>query len=155
MMKANNQVSFDELIINLYKALIEKDNPSLVDALRKKYKAVFIDEFQDTDKLQYEIFKKAFGDNTILFYIGDPKQSIYAFRKADIFTYFKAYDDVHRRYEMNENYRSSKLLIDAMNHFFVPTENFDTFYFNNEQNQIKYIPVESPEKITKGDFKER
>jgi exodeoxyribonuclease V beta subunit len=152
MMKANNQVSFDELIINLYKALITKDNPSLVEALRKKYKAVFIDEFQDTDRLQYEIFKKAFGENTILFYIGDPKQSIYAFRKADIFTYFKAYDDVHHRYEMNENYRSSKSLIDAMNYFFVPTANFDTFYFNNEQNQIKYIPVESPGKNTKGDF---
>ena len=144
IMTANNQLSFDDLIGHLYKALVVKENPVLVKALRKKYKAVFIDEFQDTDKMQYEIFKKAFGAETILFYIGDPKQSIYSFRTADIFTYFNAYDDVQRRYEMNENYRSSSLLIDAMNDFFVPEENFDTFYFTGEENKINYIEVKSP-----------
>ncbi len=152
IMTANNQLSFDDLIGHLYKALVVKENPVLVKALRKKYKAVFIDEFQDTDKMQYEIFKKAFGAETILFYIGDPKQSIYSFRTADIFTYFNAYDDVQRRYEMNENYRSSSLLIDAMNDFFVPEENFDTFYFTGEENKINYIEVKSPEQNTKGNL---
>ena len=152
IMTANNQLSFDDLIGHLYKAIVLKENPVLVQALRKKYKAVFIDEFQDTDKMQYEIFKKAFGAETILFYIGDPKQSIYAFRTADIFTYFNAYDDVQRRYEMNENYRSSKSLIEAMNYFFVPEEDFDTFYFTGEENKINYIEVKSPEKNAKGDL---
>ena len=146
----NNQVSFDDLIANLHAALVKKDNPKLVHALQQKYKAVFIDEFQDTDRLQYEIFKKAFGTNTILFYIGDPKQSIYAWRKADISTYFKAYDDATNIYGMNENYRSSEAYIHAMNVFFQPEKNFDTFHYPPDTQSIIYIPVNSPKENTKG-----
>ena len=148
-----NQLSFDDLIVNLHRALSsEKDNTALVNALQKKYKAVFIDEFQDTDKLQYEIFQKAFGTNTILFYIGDPKQSIYAWRKADIFTYFKAYKDVDTIYEMNVNYRSTKSMIEAMNQFFLPKEDFDTFFFEKEADQIVYKRVDAPENKTSGEL---
>ena len=146
----NNLVSFDDLILNLHTALVKKENPVLIAALQKKYKAVFIDEFQDTDRLQYEIFKKAFATNTVLFYIGDPKQSIYAWRKADIATYFKAYDDVDVRYEMNENYRSSEAYIKAMNLFFQPTADFDTFHYPAAAQAITYIPVNSPTINTKG-----
>ena len=146
----NNQVSFDDLIENLHTALVKKDNPKLVNALQKKYKAVFIDEFQDTDRLQYEIFKTAFGTGTVLFYIGDPKQSIYAWRKADIFTYFKACNDVEHRYGMNENFRSSEKFIEAMNVFFQPEKDFDTFYFPADEQSITYIPVISPATNTMG-----
>ena len=146
----NNQVSFDDLISNLHTAIVKKENPALIAALQNKYKAVFIDEFQDTDRQQYEIFKKAFNTNTILFYIGDPKQSIYAWRKADIATYFKAYDDVQRRYSMNENYRSSEAYIKAMNVFFQPTADFDTFHYPPGEQSIQYIPVNSPATNTKG-----
>ncbi len=146
----NNQISFDDLIANLHTALVKKDNPKLVHALQQKYKAVFIDEFQDTDRLQYEIFKKAFGTNIVLFYIGDPKQSIYAWRKADIATYFKAYDDATNIYGMNENYRSSEAYIKAMNVFFKPSVNFDTFHYPPNTQSINYIPVNSPQKNTKG-----
>ncbi len=146
----NNLVSFDDLISNLHTAIVKKENPVLIAALQLKYKAVFIDEFQDTDRLQYEIFKKAFGTNTILFYIGDPKQSIYAWRKADIATYFKAYDDVDTRYGMNENYRSSEEYIRAMNLFFQPTVDFDTFHYPPGEQAITYIPVNSPDINTKG-----
>ena len=145
-----NQVSFDDLIANLHTALVQHDNPKLVAALQKKYKAVFIDEFQDTDRLQYEIFKKAFGSNTVLFYIGDPKQSIYAWRKADIATYFKAYDDAESIYGMNENYRSSAAYIKSMNVFFQPTKDFDTFHYPSNTQSINYIPVNSPQENTKG-----
>ncbi len=146
---ANNQLSFDDLIVNLHNAF--ETNEALLSAcLQRKYKAVFIDEFQDTDRLQYEIFDKAFGKNTILFYIGDPKQSIYAWRKADIFTYFKAKDKAGRLYSMNQNYRSSASLIDAMNLFFKPEEDFDTFHFQHEEQAIDYISVESPSPNTKG-----
>lgn len=149
----NNQVSFDDLITNLHAALVKTDNPKLVHALQQKYKAVFIDEFQDTDRLQYEIFKKAFSTNTILFYIGDPKQSIYAWRKADISTYFKAYDDAANIYGMNENYRSSEAYIKAMNAFFQPVKNFDTFHYSSGAQSIIYIPVNSPKENTKGVLK--
>ena len=108
----NNQLSFDDLIANLNKALTKQENPRLEQALQQKYKAVFIDEFQDTDRQQYEIFNKAFSKNTDLFYIGDPKQSIYAWRKADIFTYFKAREDVDHLYGMNINFRSTEKYIE-------------------------------------------
>lgn len=148
--RINNLLGYDDMIGNLHKALVERDNPALIAALQKKYKAVFIDEFQDTDRMQYEIFQKAFDNNTILFYIGDPKQSIYAWRKADIFTYFNARNNVKTRYSMNQNYRSSVPLISAMNLFFKPKEDFDTFYFEGEENSIDYIDVDSPPDNKKG-----
>lgn len=148
--KRNNLLSYDDMITNLHRSLVEKNNPRLVEVLREKYRAVFVDEFQDTDRMQYEIFERAFGENTILFYIGDPKQSIYAWRKADIFTYFKARSSVRHVYGMNHNFRSSAPFIEAMNTFFLPVPDFDTFYFNGEGNAINYIKVESPERNSKG-----
>lgn len=146
----NNVLSYDDLISNLHYALTARNSTKLVEVLRKKYKAVFIDEFQDTDRQQFEIFDKAFGQDTILFYIGDPKQSIYAWRKADIFTYFKARDAVKHLYSMNHNYRSSERMIHAMNQFFLPAPDFDTFFFDQQENAIDYFPVESPAPNTKG-----
>ncbi|SFE07622.1 DNA helicase/exodeoxyribonuclease V, beta subunit [Chitinophaga sp. CF118] len=148
--KKNNLLSYDDMIVNLHNALVKRENPALEEALRNKYKAVFVDEFQDTDRLQYEIFEKAFSTNTVLFYIGDPKQSIYAWRKADIFTYFKAREKVEHMYSMNKNYRSSSTFIGAMNKFFLPGEGFDTFHFSGEQHAINYIHVDSPENNNKG-----
>ncbi len=148
----NNLLSFDDMIVNLHRALMEKDPHKLVGALQAKYKAVFVDEFQDTDRLQYEIFQKAFGSDTTLFLIGDPKQSIYAWRKADIFTYFKAKNDVQHRYTMNQNFRSAKELITAMNVFFEPQPGFDTFFFQNSEDAIRYREVQSPEPNTKGEL---
>ncbi len=146
----NNQLSYNDLIVNLHEALVTRDNPELGDCLRQKYKAVFIDEFQDTDRMQYEIFNKAFKEDTIVFYIGDPKQSIYAWRKADISTYFKARSSVNNVYGMNLNYRSSQPLIKAMNQFFLPEEGFDTFHFQGIEPSIDYINVDSPVENTKG-----
>ncbi|QJB34614.1 exodeoxyribonuclease V subunit beta [Chitinophaga oryzae] len=146
----SNMLNYDDLISHLNLALVQKDNPGLVASLRNKYKAVFVDEFQDTDRQQYEIFNSAFGEDTILFYIGDPKQSIYAWRKADIFTYFDARNSVKHLYDMNHNYRSSENLITAMNTFFKPTPDFDTFEFAGEKDSIQYIDVMAPEESSKG-----
>jgi exodeoxyribonuclease V beta subunit len=147
-------ITFDDMIELLHEAVVNGDyNQQLIANLKKKYDAVFIDEFQDTDKAQYAIFDKLFGEDKILFYIGDPKQSIYAFRKADIFTYFHAKKSVQNLHFMNTNHRSSESYINAMNEFFAPTTNFDTFYFNNDPtipNAISYINVGSPENNTKG-----
>lgn len=159
-----NQMTFDDVITKLFFAL-NHDNPNpakqklqqdLIKQMQWKYKAVFIDEFQDTDNLQYQIFKKAFGTTTILSFIGDPKQSIYAWRKADIETYFEARRNVDHQYSMQTNFRSSKNLITALNHFFLPYEGFDTFYYNTEGNgessAITYIPVTTPKKSKKGEM---
>ena len=148
----HNLLSFDDMIVNLHKALVERENPRLEEELQKKYKAIFIDEFQDTDKLQFEIFKKAFQDNSLVFYIGDPKQSIYAWRKADIETYFKARAEVKNLYSMNYNYRSIGNLNTALNRFFLPNEDFDTFHFldNDKEKRIDYHPVSTPDEDSKG-----
>lgn len=144
-----SQFSFDDLIGKLHEALMRADNEDLKQGLRKKYEAVFIDEFQDTDRLQFEIFHTVFqmDSDTTLFYIGDPKQSIYSFRTADIATYFRARKSVGENlFTMNENYRSNPRLVEAMNQFFLPQENFDTFYFEGEAEKIEYTKVEGKKK---------
>jgi exodeoxyribonuclease V beta subunit len=143
-------MAFDDMVDRLHDAVVIRKNKFLITALQQKYKAVFIDEFQDTDKKQYEVFNELFGSSNILFYIGDPKQSIYAWRKADINTYFKAGNAVSNRYGMNTNYRSSNGIILAQNHFFKPDENFDTFHFDGAEDSIEYINVEPPENNEKG-----
>ncbi len=149
----NSLLAFDDMIVNLHKAIVKDNNKNLIASLQKKYKAVFLDEFQDTDKLQYEIFHTTFGSgNNLLFYIGDPKQSIYSWRKADVFTYFKASDETDNKYGMNINYRSSARFINAMNQFFKPNTGFDTFYFPEQENKIEYINVESPAYNKKGEL---
>lgn len=145
-----NWISFDDMIQRLHQAVVVKRHPGLIAALQKKYKAAFIDEFQDTDKLQFELFDVLFGRSNLLFYIGDPKQSIYAFRKADIFTYFKAAQAVEHRYAMNTNFRSSHAIIRALNHFFLPVQDFDTFYFKDVPGGIQYVTVDPPAGNSKG-----
>ncbi len=112
--------SFDDLINKLHQAI---SSASLQIAVRKKYKAVFIDEFQDTDQKQYEIFHTFFNQHSILFYIGDPKQSIYSFKGTDLDTYLEAAQKVDASYTMSKNYRSTAAFNEAMNKLFTCVEN--------------------------------
>jgi len=150
--KQNNQLGFDDMITKLHGAVVADNNEFLISSLQDRYKAAFIDEFQDTDKMQYEIFSRLFANDGILFYIGDPKQSIYAWRKADIFTYFKAGEAVQHRFGMNVNYRSSERFIEGMNRFFLPAPGFDTFYFSDETNAINYLNVKPFTGSAKGEL---
>jgi exodeoxyribonuclease V beta subunit len=149
--KEEGQITFDDMIVELHCAVsrsaeqADKED-SLHKILQRRYSAIFIDEFQDTDKLQYEIFSSVFQrsgskQDHIVFYIGDPKQSIYAFRKADLNTYFSAREQVDHLYRMNKNYRSSNQYIQAMNTFFIPSGDNDVFL----TDQISYYPIESPD----------
>ncbi len=111
--------SFDDLLINLHQALKGENADNLARLIRKKYHAALIDEFQDTDPVQYEIFRKIYGDNKrTLFLIGDPKQAIYSFRGADIFTYMAACHDAKHRYTLAINWRSEPDLISGVNLLF-------------------------------------
>ncbi len=110
---------FDDLLLRLDRALEEGGGEALARAMSTKFGAALIDEFQDTDPIQYAIFKKVFGTgNSILFLIGDPKQAIYSFRGADIFAYMEAAGDVASRYTLGENWRSEPDLIAAINAMF-------------------------------------
>lgn len=112
----------DAILQTMHEAL-EKKEPFLRQ-IQTKYKAAVIDEFQDTDLLQWDIFRKLFLEKKSqalsVFLVGDPKQSIYRFRKADIYTYLQARDylDPSCHYHLSTNYRSSSSLIDSLNTFF-------------------------------------
>jgi exodeoxyribonuclease V beta subunit len=113
--------SFDDLLSRLSAALIGPGGPLLAVALRQRYQAALIDEFQDTDPVQHGIFQRAFtGGGHFLFLIGDPKQAIYGFRGADIFTYLDAVRRVDRHYTLGENWRSDPALVAAVNTLFKP-----------------------------------
>ena len=110
---------FDDLLTRLRQSLNESGGAALAEALRRRYKAALIDEFQDTDPVQYAIFRTVFGkDDSILFLIGDPKQAIYSFRGADLFAYMKAAGQVNCRYTLTSNWRSEPGLIQAVNTIF-------------------------------------
>ena len=117
--REKNVQTFTDLLWNLREALAGRGGERLSGAIRAKFKAALIDEFQDTDPVQYDIFKKIFGKGkSLLFFIGDPKQAIYAFRGADIFAYMEAARDVKTRYTLGENWRSEPQLIRAINTLF-------------------------------------
>ncbi len=117
--RKKNILYFDDLLQNLLSALQGKGGDILARSIRDRYQAALIDEFQDTDPVQYAIFKKVFGvKNRILFLIGDPKQAIYGFRGADIFAYMDAAERAQKRYTLKENWRSEPDLIHAVNTIF-------------------------------------
>jgi exodeoxyribonuclease V beta subunit len=117
--RRRNIRTFIDLLTDTRDALRGGCGPALVRAVRRKYGAAMIDEFQDTDPVQYEIFKVLFGAEDIpLFLIGDPKQAIYGFRGADVFTYMDAVRTLPARYTLRENWRSEPGLINAVNALF-------------------------------------
>ncbi|MEJ2724968.1 MAG: exodeoxyribonuclease V subunit beta [Deltaproteobacteria bacterium] len=117
--RQKNIRTFPDLLRSLQEALTGPGGERLCGSIRAKFKAALIDEFQDTDSVQYAIIKQVFGKGkSILFYIGDPKQAIYAFRGADIFAYMEAARDVKARYTLSENWRSEPQLVKAINTLF-------------------------------------
>ena len=121
--KLNHQEkSFDDLLRLFCEALQGPQGNELAEMIRFQYPFAMIDEFQDTDSQQYAIFSKIYRDNpeknTGFIMIGDPKQAIYRFRGADIFTYLKASNEAQSRFELTKNYRSEKHLVDGVNALF-------------------------------------
>lgn len=110
--------SFDDILIGMMQAVKRKP---MRDKLREAYPLALVDEFQDTDPIQLEIFKEIYSGfpEGGLFMIGDPKQSIYRFRGADIESYLsiRKSDDV-TIYQLGENFRSSHSLVEAINELF-------------------------------------
>src|SRR5699024_6701768 len=122
--------SYDDLLIRLRNALhLSPGGKKLRGKLRETYPVALVDEFQDTDPVQYQIFKAIYSGSqkSALFMIGDPKQSIYSFRGADVFVYLQAREETpaENRYSLDFNYRSTPFLLDAFNTLFgVPAHPF-------------------------------
>ncbi len=111
--------SFDDLLLDVYEALNGDRGDSLAGAIRENYQAVLVDEFQDTDPVQYFILRRVYSDPAFpLFLIGDPKQAIYSFRGADVFTYMKAAEETVEHSTLEKNWRSSPRLVKAVNSLF-------------------------------------
>ncbi len=118
--KNKNIQYYEDLLTKVRDALVnESGNHDLALRIRQKYRAALIDEFQDTDPVQYEIFSNLFDSKeSVLFIIGDPKQAIYGFRGADIFSYMKAAAKADSKNTLTENWRSDPGLVDAVNALF-------------------------------------
>ncbi len=139
--KASKQwLSFDDLLTQLSASLDSDEQGLLAQRIRSLYPVAMIDEFQDTDPLQYSIFSQIYLDNPEcgLFMIGDPKQAIYAFRGADIFTYIKARNQVAAHYSLGTNWRSSADMVDAVNQVFALCTS--PFIYDSD---IPFMPVKS------------
>ena len=139
--KARSECFFDDLINDVWAALDTEGGGALRQAVLNRYKACLIDEFQDTDPVQYRIFSRLFSRDARLpfFMIGDPKQAIYAFRGGDIFAYLSARSQASGRFTLGVNYRSAPGLVRAVNHLFLSTPN--PFGFK----EIPFLPVKTPE----------
>jgi exodeoxyribonuclease V beta subunit len=115
-------VTFDDLLTRLRDTLLDPVRGDLaVERLRSRYRVALVDEFQDTDPIQWQILRRAFvdgGADATLVLIGDPKQAIYAFRGADVYSYLSAAASAGRRATLSTNWRSDQVLLDAFDAVF-------------------------------------
>lgn len=145
------QMGFDDLLQNMQQSLLAPQGQVLADNIRQQYPLALIDEFQDTDQCQYDIFSNCYPadkpekqelkpKNYGLLMIGDPKQAIYQFRGADIHVYLKARANVanDQCYTLHKNYRSSQVLLQQLNALFLSRSEP-----LGPDIDMDYVPVES------------
>ncbi|ANJ58414.1 exodeoxyribonuclease V subunit beta [Pseudomonas silesiensis] len=149
------EMGFDDMLLRLDAALQAEGGERLATLIREQFPVALIDEFQDTDPVQYRIFESIYRieDNNPesgLFLIGDPKQAIYAFRGADIYTYLRARQaTAGRLHTLGTNFRSSHGMVSAVNHVFERAESREAgrgaflFREQNGENPVPFLPVAS------------
>ena len=140
--RAQGWLAFDDLLTRLAEALDQpRSGPQLAGHIKTRYPAALIDEFQDTDPVQYRIFCRIYREGGgSLFLIGDPKQAIYSFRGADIFTYIQARRDTPpaNRSTLAVNHRATPAMVWAVNTLFSRRQ--DAFVFSGD---IEFAPVQA------------
>jgi len=169
--RSNRMISFNDMLSLVYNSLCDNNSSKFTDVLKSRFRCGIIDEFQDTDMIQWGIFKAIFIDNALknrrntLFIVGDPKQAIYGFRGADINAYFKARSELlslgGNYYFLSCNWRSDPSIVRFFNMIFsnngnsvldpenVGDSNNDKInsgnngWFSNTK-EIKYIDSSSP-----------
>ncbi|MBS9403566.1 exodeoxyribonuclease V subunit beta [Halomonas sp. TRM85114] len=143
----------NELLTQLDRALAGANCEALGAQIRRQFPVALVDEFQDTDPVQYRIFDCVYRirENRRecgVFLIGDPKQAIYAFRGADIYTYLRARRDTEGRHvTLGTNFRSSSEMVDAVNRCFAHAEAHPpgAFLFKepDESNPVPFVGVDA------------
>lgn len=135
-------LGFDDILHEL-EARLSEATPELIAAIQSRYRAVMIDEFQDTDRIQLEIFRTLFfnAEEIPFVMIGDPKQSIYRFRGADINAYLGAKSTADRVRTLSTNYRSASSVIESINAFFTLADKGGETFLHSD---IPFIEISSP-----------
>lgn len=153
----NKTQTFGDMIRSIREALINGKSDALELAIKEKYTYAIIDEFQDTNQLQFDIFRKIFlSDNHNLIVVGDPKQSIYSFQGADVYVYNKAIEQIAQngiKCELIKNYRSTYNIVDLCNKLFSTNKFLDNYRFSTalkHGDDEKYFDVKYDDLDTKG-----
>ena len=150
----NNAMDFDDLLINFYKLLVT--NQDVRESLQQRFQYIHIDEFQDTNNLQYEIVKILADKHKNIFIVGDEDQSIYSWRGANvgnIFQFSKDFKNV-KVLKLEQNYRSTKAILNKANQLIENNKNrickklyttnddgSDVVYYSarDEQDEADYV----------------
>ena len=132
-----NKMTLDDLLTSLAQA-VNRPGASLPESMADRWPIAMIDEFQDTDNIQNSIFSRVYQDGNkgqSLLMIGDPKQAIYSFRGADVYTYINARRSSSKLHNLDVNWRSSPALIEATNILFQR----DNIFGND--SDMPFVPV--------------
>lgn len=172
----DNLISNNEVLRQLAVALTKEKDRGVVLAslLRKRYPIAMIDEFQDTDPVQFTVFSKlylnqdAVNSNAHCYLIGDPKQSIYKFRGSDINSYNEAKSQIEKIggciYTLGTNYRSNANVVKAVNEIFVQVKDgidsnyvakpfdYSDAYSQKNPSNIGFDPVNASPNSAKSSF---
>jgi exodeoxyribonuclease V beta subunit len=139
-------LSYNDMLTHLRDALAGDGGAALARSITERFPVAMIDEFQDTDQLQWDIFRRLYldGPGEGLLLIGDPKQAIYSFRGGDIFTYMNAQQRLGAgaRWTLRENWRSTPAVVGAVNAVFSRRQR-DAFVFGDT---IGFAPSEAADK---------
>jgi exodeoxyribonuclease V beta subunit len=129
-------IDYDDMLIRLRDTLVDPTTgPIAQRRLRARYQVVLVDEFQDTDPVQWTILREAFHGHRTLVLIGDPKQAIYGFRGADVHAYLEARESASVVRTLPTNHRSDRALLDGMSAVFGGAALGD--------GRIRVLPVEA------------
>ena len=159
LLAAKRSMGFEDMLIQMRESVDAERNPNargMIAAIRAQYPVALIDEFQDTDPLQYDIFSAIYplGDETpaadehAIVLIGDPKQAIYSFRGADIHSYLTAREATAGRHaSLPRNFRSTEAMVEAVNHLFTLADRHPDGAFrfpaDGGDNPVPFMPVEA------------
>jgi exodeoxyribonuclease V beta subunit len=149
------ELDFNDLLQQLHKALQSDSGAVLAARIKAQYPVAMVDEFQDTDPLQFAIFRAIYPDvqsaDSALIMVGDPKQAIYSFRGADLNTYLQARALTSgRHYSLSKNFRSTAALVSSVNQLFSAAEaQRGAFGFGrSDETELPFIAVEAKGKST-------
>ncbi len=143
-LKKNNAMDFDDLLVNFYKLI--STNQNVLASIQNKYTYFSVDEFQDTNKLQYDIIKLLASKTRNLLIVGDEDQSIYGWRGANIdniFNFTREFKDV-KIFKLEQNYRSTKKILERANKIIKNNKNRldkNLYTENEEGTDVYYYPA--------------